>query len=142
ATAVGDWTIIARNALPDATLTVDGGAPLERAPGEHPTVAIFTVTLAEGTHTLRVAPPDADAIEPYRVAAMADIQTALPTVHDVFAAINAVPDLRFVVAMGDITERSEREEYELFDRQLLTLEIPFYTTLGNHELWAESHYRE
>jgi 3',5'-cyclic-AMP phosphodiesterase len=142
ATAVGDWTIVIRNALPDATLTIDGGAPMTRAPGEHPTVGIFTASLAAGTHVLRVAPPDADLIEPFRVAAMADIQTALPVVDDVFEAINAVPDLRFVVAMGDITERSEIEEYELFDRQLLTLQIPYYTTLGNHELWAESHYRE
>jgi len=141
-TAVGDWTIIVRNALPDATLVVDGGGPLTRAPEQHPTVGIFTVSLAAGTHTLRVAPPDAELVEPFRVAAMADIQTALPVVDDVFEAINAVPDLRFVVAMGDITERSETEEYELFDRQLLVLQIPYYTTLGNHELWAESHYRE
>lgn len=140
-TAVGDWTIHIRNALPDSTLLVDG-APHTRAPGEHPTVAIFTVSLAAGAHVMRLAPPDAEIIEPFRVAAMADIQTALPTVDEVFREINAVPNLRFVVAMGDITERSETEEYELFDRQLIALQIPYYTTLGNHELWAESHYRE
>jgi 3',5'-cyclic AMP phosphodiesterase CpdA len=67
---------------------------------------------------------------------MADIQTALPDVDDVFEKINAEPGLRFVVAMGDITERAELEEFDLFDRQLLTLQIPFYTTLGNHDLWA------
>jgi hypothetical protein len=140
-TAVGDWTIRVRNALPDSTLLVDGATHV-RAPGEHPTVAIFTLSLGAGTHVMRVAPPDADLVEPFRVAAMADIQTALPSVDEVFAEINAVADLRFVVAMGDITERSETEEYELFDRQLVTLQIPYYTTLGTHELWAESHYRE
>ncbi len=140
-TAVGDWTIYIRNALPDSTLLVDG-SPHVRAAGEHPTVAIFTLSLGEGTHLMRLAPSDADLVEPFRVAAMADIQTALPSVDEVFAAINAVPDVRFVVAMGDITERSETEEYELFDRQLITLEIPYYTTLGNHELWDEAHYRE
>ena len=36
-TAVGDWTIHVRNALPDSTLLVDG-APHVRAAGEHPTV--------------------------------------------------------------------------------------------------------
>jgi 3',5'-cyclic-AMP phosphodiesterase len=140
-TAVGDWTIVIRNALPDAVLTLDGVPQAARAPGEHPTVAIFSVALGAGTHVLRVAPPDADIIEPYRVAAMADIQTALPTVDDVFEAINAA-DVRFVVAMGDITERSEIEEYDLFERQLVTLQIPYYTTLGNHELWEEGRYRE
>jgi 3',5'-cyclic-AMP phosphodiesterase len=61
----------------------------------------------------------------------------LPDVDDVFARISAVPNARFVVAMGDITERSLIEEYDLFERQLVTLTIPFYTTLGNHELWAD-----
>lgn len=141
ATAVGAWTIFVRNAMPDAFLVVDSTRILRR-PGQHPTHAIFDVTLAEGTHALRVAPADGDLIQPFRVVAMADIQTALPSVHQVFQAINAIPDARFVVAMGDITERSEIAEYDLFDRQLLTLEIPYYTTLGNHELWGELHYRE
>lgn len=135
ATAAGDWTVIVRNVLPDAVLEVAGNTYV-REPDQHPTVAIFRVPLASGTHVLRVAPPDADIVEPFRVAAMADIQTALPDVDDVFAAINAIPDARFVIAMGDITERAELHEYELFDRQLVTLQIPFYTTLGNHELWA------
>jgi len=135
-TAGGEWTIIARNVLVDAVLTV-GGTTFTRDPGEYPTVGIFHVTLPAGTHELRIAPPDADIVEPFKVASMADIQTALPTVDDVFEAIDAVPDARFVIAMGDITERGLVEEYELFERQLGTLTIPFYTTLGNHELWAD-----
>jgi 3',5'-cyclic-AMP phosphodiesterase len=135
-TAAGDWTITIRNALADAVLAT-GGATYAREPGERPTVATFRVPLGAGVHELRLAPPDADRIEGYRVAAMADIQTALPSVHEVFAAINAVPDLRFVVGMGDLTERGYLEEYDLYERQLETLQIPFYTTLGNHELWSD-----
>lgn len=134
-TAAGEWTLVIRNALPDSLLSV-GGATYTRDAGEHPTVAVFHVPLPAGVHALRLAPPDADLLEAYEVAAMADIQTALPDVDEVFEAINATPGPRFVVGMGDITERSELEEYELFDRQLVTLQIPFYTTLGNHELWA------
>ena len=135
-TAGATWTITVRNALSDSTLTADG-ITFVRDPDMPPTVAVFHVPLVPGLHTLRLAPPDADTHEPFRVAAMADIQTALPDVDDVFAQINALPDARFVVAMGDITERSELWEYDLFDRQLTTLRIPFYTTLGNHELWAD-----
>jgi hypothetical protein len=135
ATAAGSWTIVARNTLVDAVLT-ENGAVHPRAPGGAPTVATFTLALGAGTTTLRIAPPDADRVEPYRFAAMADIQTALPVVDDMFRVISGVPDLRFVVGMGDITERGELAEYELFDRQLQTLAIPFYTTLGNHELWG------
>ena len=135
-TAGGDWTIISRNTLVDAVLDV-GGNRYTRDADQHPTVAIFHVPLAPGMQTLRIAPPDADIVEPFSVASMADIQTALPEVDDVFKRISAVPNARFVVAMGDITERSLIEEYELFERQLTELTIPFYTTLGNHELWAD-----
>jgi 3',5'-cyclic AMP phosphodiesterase CpdA len=67
---------------------------------------------------------------------MADIQTAMPDVDDVFVMISQTPDARFVVSMGDITQRGGIEEYDMFDRQLQYLTIPYYTTLGNHELWA------
>jgi 3',5'-cyclic-AMP phosphodiesterase len=135
ATSAGSWTIVARNTLVDAVLT-ENGVVQPRAPGGPPTVATFTLALAAGTTTLRIAPPDADRVEAYQFAAMADIQTALPVVDDMFRVISGVPGLRFVVGMGDITERGELAEYELFDRQLETLAIPFYTTLGNHELWG------
>ncbi len=134
-TAGGDWQIRIRNSLPDSLL-VTGGTTYVRVPDEHPTVATFIVPLAPGTHALRLAPPDADRMEPFKVASMADIQTALPEVDDVFRAISAVPDARFVIAMGDITQRGEEAEYDLFERQLVTLTIPFYSTLGNHELWS------
>ena len=135
-TAAGDWTITVRNTPVDSVLDT-GGNRVMRAPGQHPTVGIFHVPLAAGTHALRVAPPDFDIVEPYKIAAMADIQTAMPEVDDVFERISAEPDLRFVVAMGDITDRAEIAEYELFDRQVQTLAIPFYTTLGNHDLWND-----
>lgn len=134
-TGAGAWTLIVRNSLPDAVLVVDG-APVARDPGTRPTVGQFPLSLAAGPHRLALAPPDATRLERYRVAAMADIQTALPTVHQVFQAINEVPDARFVIAMGDITQRAEIEEFDLFEQQLGTLDIPFYTTIGNHELWA------
>jgi hypothetical protein len=134
-TAAGTWTIVARNTLADAVLT-ENGVVHPREPGGFPTVATFTLALAAGTTALRIAPPDADRAEPYQFAALADIQTALPIVDDMFRAIGALPDVRFVVGMGDLTDRGELAEYDLFDRQLQTLPIPFYTTLGNHELWS------
>ncbi len=135
-TAGGDWTITVRNTLADAVLTADD-TTFTRDADQHPTVGIFHVTLGAGSHALRVAPPDAAVVEPFTVVAMADIQTAMPDVDDVFEKISAVAGARFVVSMGDITDRSELDEYELFDRQLTTLTIPYYTTLGNHELWAD-----
>ena len=135
AAAAGPWRITVENVLPDAALTratVTLGAELPRP---RPTVMIHEVTLAAGTHALHLAPPDPSP-GPLRFVAMADIQTALPTVDEVFREIMTTAP-RFVVCMGDITDRSLVEEYDLMARQLETLPVPFYTTLGNHELWAD-----
>ena len=140
ASTAGTWTIVARNTLPDAELVV-AGTRIPRVAEDplmaRPTVATFQLVLPAGEHRLAIEPPDARTVERYHVAAMADIQTALPEVDDVFEAITAVPEARFVVAMGDITERADPAEYDLFERQLEYLAVPFYTTLGNHELWSE-----
>ncbi len=138
ATAAGAWTVTAKNVLVDSVLYVDG-TPTARTPveGASPTIAVFDIGLGEGHHDLRIAPPDADDVASYQFAAMADIQTAMPEVDQVFRAISATPGPRFVVFMGDITQRAEVEEFDLFDRQLDYLNLPIFTTLGNHELWAE-----
>lgn len=134
--ASGPWTLVLRNILPDAIVTI-GDTSYLRAPGDPPTTGTFTVALIAGINDVRVGPPDAAFAEPFRIVAMADIQTALPEVDEVFAEINSIEDARFVVGMGDITDQGEIAEYELFDRQYQTLRIPFYTTLGNHELWGD-----
>jgi Icc protein len=140
ASSAGTWTLVLHNIVPDAVVTV-GDTPYLREPGGPPTTGTFTVPLVAGRNQLHVGPPDAARAEPFRVVAMADIQTALPEVDDVFAEINSIEGARFVIAMGDITERGELAEYELFDRQYQTLRIPFYTTLGNHELFGDpQHY--
>ena len=68
---------------------------------------------------------------------MGDIQDAMATVDEVFARIDAEPDVRFVISTGDIVHRGRLDEYNLFERQLETLDVPFYSTIGNHELWQE-----
>jgi Icc protein len=137
--ATAPWTIVVNNTPVDATLAIEGRT-IDRDPGAspmRPTVARFVVPLVAGANRMVIAPPDHAVPGAFRVAAMADIQEALTTVDEVFEAISSVPDLRFVVGMGDITNRAEEGEYELFEKQLLALDIPFYSTIGNHELWAD-----
>ncbi|MEZ4365678.1 MAG: metallophosphoesterase [Kofleriaceae bacterium] len=132
------------NALPDAELG-SVGAPLAIAPGPvavRPTTRTFVITLAGRAARARAGARRRRARRPTG-SAMADIQTALPTVDEVFARIAAVPDVRFVVSMGDLTDRGEVAEYDLFEAQLAALPVPYYTTLGNHELWADpARYRD
>jgi len=122
-------------ALPDAALaspTLTLAAP---DPRPRPTVLVQDVDLVAGRHTLTLAPPEVTP-GPFRFAAVADLQTGLPIVDQVFRAI-ATTAPRFVVVMGDLTDRGELAEYDLLATQLATLPVPFYPTLGNHELWAD-----
>lgn len=135
AAAAATWTLTVDNLLPDAALT--GAAAVEQA-SPRPTRHVWTVDLPAGATTLTIAPPDIDDDAPWRFAALADIQTALPEVDEVFDVIDADPTIRFVISMGDLTQRGEPEEYDLLDAQLATLDVPFYATLGNHELFGDS----
>jgi 3',5'-cyclic-AMP phosphodiesterase len=138
--AAGQWRFTFDNVVADAALTAEsGGAPVlvVAAGGARPTRRSWEVFLPPGRTMIQVAPPDADDLTRWRFAAMADIQDALPIVDQVFARINAQPDLRFVISMGDIVQRGHAWEYELFEEQLTRLDLPYYSTIGNHELFAD-----
>jgi hypothetical protein len=121
------------NCMPDALAQI-AGSEVASGPGSRLTHCVFDLELEAGENQVRIAPPDADVVEPYKIAVMGDIQTALDEVDDVFLRISANPELRFVLSTGDITDRAEISEYALYEEQLATLDIPYYSTIGNHEL--------
>ena len=140
-TAEGPVAIAVENCMPGAELLARdaGGVPLEVTPraGERATVCRFEVSVpAEADVVLDLAPPDADVIEGFRFAAMGDIQTALPRVEDVFERINQEPGIRFVFSMGDLVEDGRLDEYDLLVEKLALLDVPYFSTIGNHELRA------
>jgi 3',5'-cyclic AMP phosphodiesterase CpdA len=101
-------------------------------------VRAWKVTLpATGAVTITIAPPDTDDRSAWRFAAMADIQTALPEVNEVFEVISLDDSIRFVISMGDITQWGNASEYGLYEEQLATLDVPYYATIGNHELFGD-----
>ncbi len=134
ADAAGTWTLELDNVLADAVVT---GAPATLIDQPRRTVQRWELALPAGRTDLVVSPPDAADAGAWRFAAMADIQTGMPIVHEVFAAIDAEPDVRFVIFNGDITQRAQLDEYDAYEAQLQTLDVPIYATIGNHELWAD-----
>lgn len=122
-----------RNCMPDAEVTI-AGVTLAATSKPRETWCYFNVDLPAGESLLFVAPPDWGEEASYRFADMGDIQTALGSVHDVFEAISNTPDLRFVMSTGDVFEKGAIWEYDLFQEKLETLNIPFFSTVGNHEL--------
>jgi 3',5'-cyclic-AMP phosphodiesterase len=136
------WTLVVRNALPDAALVavVEGTGEVlevEGGPTPVPTVKTWRVRLRPGEGArLTVAPPGWSEPRPFRFAALADVQEALPRVGDIYARMNADPALRFIVFAGDLTERGTREQLEEFQERLTESRIPLYATLGNHETYS------
>jgi 3',5'-cyclic-AMP phosphodiesterase len=96
----------------------------------------YSVSLPAGETVLRFSEPDADVVEPYRYAVFADVQEAIDTVQDIYMRMNETPGLRFVLMSGDLTQQGTPSELQRFQRELRGLELPCYSTLGNHELGA------
>jgi predicted phosphodiesterase len=134
------WMLVVRNAMPDAVLSAEaGGEPLEVEPGPSlvPTVKSWRVHLRPGSEArLTVAPPDWESPRPFRFAALADVQEALPKVEDIYARMNEDPSLRFIVFSGDLTESGSREQLEEFQTRQEASRVPLYATLGNHEVFT------
>lgn len=89
------------------------------------------------TAELLIAPADAAEVRPFRFVVMGDVQTALDRFDDVLEAIGDVDGVEFVMSTGDLVEDGQDSEWELLDLQLERATVPFYSTIGNHELVRE-----
>lgn len=126
-----------RNTMPGALLTVVGGDAAVEERSARGKTRVFVINPRDmGALTLELAPAETSVV-PFRFALMSDVQEAVVAVSDVFAVVNREPNLDFLLGAGDLTQRGSRSELERFERELEGLRIPYYTTLGNHELGAE-----
>jgi 3',5'-cyclic AMP phosphodiesterase CpdA len=127
-----------QNAMTDAELTaLDSGASVTDLTDEPSTRKSFDVELPSGTSRLRFGPPDAGDRGTFRFALMSDVQEAIDDVQDIYERMNEEPDVRFLLGAGDLTSTGSEEELRRFRDELASLEVPYYTTLGNHELGSD-----
>ncbi|MBN2495740.1 MAG: metallophosphoesterase [Deltaproteobacteria bacterium] len=134
-----DWRLEVANCMPGALLRVLGpdGSPVEARLAGRPRAAAQDWEIAfpaAGRYALSLAPPDADEPEAFRFAVLSDIQRGVDRVAEIFERMNADPEIRFVVSTGDLANFGTRGELERIQRELERLEVPFFSTVGNHEL--------
>lgn len=132
-----ELTLEIQNCMPDAQLRLGsaGGASLDAlGDTEIATRKRWRLKANAGSVELEFAAPDADERSPFRFALLSDVQEAIDDVGDVFARINEQNDLRFLLGAGDLTEQGTREQLERYQSELERLHVPYFTTLGNHEL--------
>ena len=125
--AASSWMIQVDNALPDAVFS-SPSAVFERRDGR------FFVQLDAGAHTLRFGPQGPE--DRFRFAVLSDVQEAIDSVQEIYQQINADPTIRFLLGAGDLTENGGEAELTRFKAELQQLNVPYFTTLGNHELGA------
>lgn len=58
------------------------------------------------------------------------------------AEINKIPDLKFVLVAGDLTQDAEPWNIDELRRILDTLRVPYYLVLGNHDLSLVPHEKK
>ena len=113
---------------------LDAGHTVPLVNGEGATKKSWQLSLSPGARHFRLNAPGTAEDGHFRFALMSDVQEAIDRVQDVYRVINAQPNLDFLLGAGDLTEEGEVDELERFQRELATLNVPYYTTLGNHEL--------
>ena len=65
-----------------------------------------------------------------------DTQRFYDDVEDLVETVNALPEVDAVVITGDIADFGAALEYELINKQLKLLKVPFITAIGNHDCLA------
>jgi predicted phosphodiesterase len=123
------------NCLPDAELlALEPDARVTPVTLEPATRTGWDIELPEGTSRFRFAAPDADDPGTWSFALMSDVQEAIDGVQDIYQRVNEETGVRFLLGAGDLTQQGTRAQLERFRNELLSLDVPYYTTLGNHEL--------
>jgi len=136
--SAGDFTVVLDNVSSDALVQVQDseGVALSTTtlPTERPTRRRLRFMAPTGEIRLHVlSPPTPEPV--VRFGLLSDIQGGMPRVGEVFARINREPALDFVLSTGDLGSRGSRDELERFERHLAELHVPFYSGIGNHELF-------
>lgn len=140
-TAPAAWTFTFDNALPAAILegSLSTGeaivvTPLDGARATEKRWVVAVPAGADATLTLR---PPSEPNATWRFALLSDIQEAIDRVQDIYARMNADTSIEFVVSAGDLTTRGAPEQLDRFKLELQRLRVPFFATLGNHELGTD-----
>jgi 3',5'-cyclic-AMP phosphodiesterase len=73
-----------------------------------------------------------------------DIQRFYDELDDFIDHVNRVPDIAFVLINGDIVDFGLNLEYNLVAKKLSKLQVPYVTTIGNHDMLANGRllYKE
>ncbi|HEU5073540.1 MAG TPA: metallophosphoesterase [Polyangiaceae bacterium] len=132
--------LLVYNAMPAAELRQTSGANGTPSAAEWiaPTRVRWRIQVPAGrTLGFALGPADHEQREPFEFALLSDVQEAIDGFHEMVDRVNRETEARFVLGAGDLISEGTRAELERFQAELSRMDIPYYATLGNHELGEE-----
>ena len=84
-----------------------------------------------------LGPPDHDGRDNFEFGLLSDVQEAIGGFHEMVDRVNEETNVRFVLGAGDLISEGTRAELERFQAELERMDVPYFATLGNHELGEE-----
>ncbi|MFK8000429.1 MAG: metallophosphoesterase [Polyangiales bacterium] len=128
------------NTLPDSQLNAGGGV-VTRQNGRRRTEGLWTLLPTMDGAELVIESADADDPVEHAVGVLSDIQEAIDNMAEIVDRINQ-DELRYVISTGDLTNNGTRGELLRFQQELERLDVPFYSTVGNHEVPGPENWHE
>jgi len=128
------------NAMPTAELRQTSGATgeISAEAWSAPTRVRWRVRIpAAATTGFALRPPDHDARDGFEFGLLSDVQEAIGGFHEMVDRVNEETNVRFVLGAGDLISEGTRAELERFQAELERMDVPYFATLGNHELGEE-----
>jgi 3',5'-cyclic AMP phosphodiesterase CpdA len=122
------------NTLPAALLDVEPAGVATPLDAARATQKRWLIDATPGTDVKLTLRPPAEPTAPWRFAVLSDIQEAIDRVQDIYARMNADSSIVFVASAGDLTTRGATEQLVRFQHELESLRVPYFATMGNHEL--------
>ncbi len=131
-----EFVVEVQNCMPGARLSVAPAVPFAASGRDATGRCSYRIGPlgAERDLRLTIEPDGSERASSFRFAVMSDVQEAIVNVQDIYRVLNQQADIDFLLGAGDLTERGTGAELERFERELESSNVPYYTTLGNHEL--------
>lgn len=84
---------------------------------------------------------ESSAIQPFKFLAFGDIQNGIDKFHEVVEKVNLETDAEFVLLLGDLSQRSQKTEFQKVENLLRQIRIPVYVTPGNHDVMQQNYHQ-
>ncbi len=135
-----EWKISMENCMPDSNLSIAAGDEpfviVQKTATKKKTTIEWNIILQPNSiYNLSIATEFGSSAGEFKLALLSDIQGT--DNRDIYKQINSDTSIMFMVSAGDITEDGSLTEFDNFLKNIDTLEIPFYSAPGNHDMFSE-----